>query len=162
MHATVIPLWIYPIPSDLGSQAELGQTSTTLRNHAGTPGAVVFCFLLLLSFARAFESDLGFKPATQKKSRNKFLFTHFVHTLCSQRRLLVSFMYLAVNRVVHLYFSGSVAISMWPPQFGLWDVSTTEYLLFCKFWAWIWQERYYGSCRTARTAVWYTAVRMLL
>ena len=42
---------MYPIPSDLGSQAELGQTSTTLRNHAGTPGAVVF-FLIFWFRAR--------------------------------------------------------------------------------------------------------------
>ena len=43
LHATFIPPRKYPIPSELGSQAWLGQTSTGLRDHLGTPGDVVFC-----------------------------------------------------------------------------------------------------------------------
>lgn len=42
-HATVKPPRKYPIPSELGSQTWLGQTSTELRDHLGTLGAVVYC-----------------------------------------------------------------------------------------------------------------------
>ena len=42
-HATVKPLRKHPIPSELGSETWLGPTSTELRDHLGTPGAVVFC-----------------------------------------------------------------------------------------------------------------------
>lgn len=46
VHATVIPLRTHPIPSELGSETWLGPTSTGLRDHLGTPGAVVSCHIL--------------------------------------------------------------------------------------------------------------------
>lgn len=43
-YATVIPPRKDPIPSELGSQTWLGQTSSGLRDHLRISGAVVFCF----------------------------------------------------------------------------------------------------------------------
>ena len=44
-YHTVIPLWIYRIPSELRSQAGLGLPSTVVGDHTGIAGAV--CFFLL-------------------------------------------------------------------------------------------------------------------
>ena len=41
-HHTVIPLWIYRIPSELRSQAGLGLPSTVVGDHTGIVGAVCF------------------------------------------------------------------------------------------------------------------------
>ena len=49
-HHTVIPLWIYRIPSELRSQAGLGLPSTVVGDHTGIVGAVCFLFYLLLRF----------------------------------------------------------------------------------------------------------------
>ena len=43
-HHTVIPPWIYQIPSELWSQAGLGLPSTVVGDHTGIVGAV--CFFL--------------------------------------------------------------------------------------------------------------------
>ncbi len=43
LHAAVIPLRKYPIPSELGSQTWLGSISTGMRDLLGTPSAAVFC-----------------------------------------------------------------------------------------------------------------------
>ena len=45
LHHTVIPPWIYRIPSELRSQAGLGLPSTVVGDHTGIVSAV--CFLLL-------------------------------------------------------------------------------------------------------------------
>ena len=41
-HHTVIPSWIYRIPSELRSQAGLGLPSTVVGDHTGIVGAVCF------------------------------------------------------------------------------------------------------------------------
>ena len=41
-HHTVIPLWIYRIPSELRSQAGLGSPSTVVGDHTGIVSAVCF------------------------------------------------------------------------------------------------------------------------
>ena len=41
-YHTVIPLWIYRIPSELRSQAGLGLPSTVVGDHTGIVGAVCF------------------------------------------------------------------------------------------------------------------------
>ena len=46
-HHTVIPLWIYRIPSELRSQAGLGLPSTVVGDHTGIVGAVCFLFYKL-------------------------------------------------------------------------------------------------------------------
>ena len=43
LHHTVIPPWIYRIPSELRSQAGLGLPSTVVGDHTGIVSAV--CFL---------------------------------------------------------------------------------------------------------------------
>ena len=40
LHHTVIPPWIYRIPSELRSQAGLGLPSTVVGDHTGIAGAV--------------------------------------------------------------------------------------------------------------------------
>ena len=47
-YHTVIPLWIYRIPSELRSQAGLGLPSTVVGDHTGIAGAV--CFFVLPGF----------------------------------------------------------------------------------------------------------------
>ena len=42
LYHTVIPLWIYRIPSELRSQAGLGLPSTVVGDHTGIVGAVCF------------------------------------------------------------------------------------------------------------------------
>lgn len=45
LHHTVIPPWIYRIPSELRSQAGLGLPSTVVGDHTGIVSAVCFfCF----------------------------------------------------------------------------------------------------------------------
>ena len=45
LHHTVIPPWIYRIPSELRSQAGLGLPSTVVGDHTGIVSAVC-CFVL--------------------------------------------------------------------------------------------------------------------
>ena len=47
LHHTVIPPWIYRIPSELRSQAGLGLPSTVVGDHTGIVSAVCFFFLAL-------------------------------------------------------------------------------------------------------------------
>ena len=47
LHHTVIPPWIYRIPSELRSQAGLGLPSTVVGDHTGIVSAV--CFFSRLS-----------------------------------------------------------------------------------------------------------------
>ena len=49
-HHTVIPPWIYQIPSELWSQAGLGLPSTVVGDHTGIVGAV--CFFLWSFFLK--------------------------------------------------------------------------------------------------------------
>ena len=42
LHHTVIPPWIYRIPSELRSQAGLGSPSTVVGDHTGIVSAVCF------------------------------------------------------------------------------------------------------------------------
>ena len=49
LHHTVIPLWIYRIPSELRSQAGLGLPSTVVGDHTGIVGAVCSFFFTLFS-----------------------------------------------------------------------------------------------------------------
>ena len=44
LHHTVIPPWIYRIPSELRSQAGLGLPSTVVGDHTGIVSAVCFLF----------------------------------------------------------------------------------------------------------------------
>ena len=44
LHHTVIPPWIYRIPSELRSQAELGLPSTVVGDYTGIVSAVCFYF----------------------------------------------------------------------------------------------------------------------
>ena len=52
-HHSIIPLWIYRIPSELRSQARLGPISTAVGDHAGILGvecffcsfAIFFCWI---------------------------------------------------------------------------------------------------------------------
>ena len=44
-HHTVIPPWIYRIPSELRSQAGLGLPSTVVGDHTGIVSAVCYIFL---------------------------------------------------------------------------------------------------------------------
>ena len=46
LHHTVIPPWIYRIPSELRSQAGLGLPSTVVGDHTGIVSAVCFYFLV--------------------------------------------------------------------------------------------------------------------
>lgn len=48
LSSTAIGLRKYRIPSDLRSQAEYRLVSTTVGDHVGILGAVVFAFLFLL------------------------------------------------------------------------------------------------------------------
>ena len=43
-HHSIIPLWIYRIPSELRSQARLGPISTAVGDHAGILGVECFFF----------------------------------------------------------------------------------------------------------------------
>ena len=45
LHHTVIPPWIYRIPSELRSQAGLGLPSTVVGDHTGIVSAVCFFYL---------------------------------------------------------------------------------------------------------------------
>ena len=47
-HHTVIPSWIYRIPSELRSQARMGLPSTVVGDNTGIVGAV--CFLFFVQF----------------------------------------------------------------------------------------------------------------
>ena len=49
LYHTVIPLWIYRIPSELRSQAGLGLPSTVVGDHTGIVGAVCFCQFKVVS-----------------------------------------------------------------------------------------------------------------
>ena len=51
-HHSIIPWWIYRIPSELRSQAPLGLISTAVGDHAGILG--VECFFSLLYVWRLF------------------------------------------------------------------------------------------------------------
>ena len=42
---SVISLIIYPIPSDLGSQDESSQASSTVGDHVRSPGTERFCIV---------------------------------------------------------------------------------------------------------------------
>ena len=53
-HHTVIPLWIYRIPSELRSQAGLGLPSTVVGDHTGIVGAV--CFFIIETIICDFET----------------------------------------------------------------------------------------------------------
>ena len=50
LHHTVIPPWIYRIPSELRSQAGLGLPSTVVGDHTGIVSAV--CFLVCIGRVR--------------------------------------------------------------------------------------------------------------
>ena len=43
-HHTIIPSWIYRIPSELRSQARMGLPSTVVGDHTGIVGVVCFFF----------------------------------------------------------------------------------------------------------------------
>ena len=62
-YHTVIPLWIYRIPSELRSQAGLGLPSTVVGDHTGIVGAVCFlCLFVLVCFAVKNKSgESGFR-----------------------------------------------------------------------------------------------------
>ena len=45
-HGSFIPSRTYPIPLDLGSQAGLGENSTAVGDHVGSPRDELFCLLL--------------------------------------------------------------------------------------------------------------------
>ena len=53
-HHSIIPLWIYRIPSELRSQARLGPISTAVGDHAGILG--VECFFFFGPFLTMFWS----------------------------------------------------------------------------------------------------------
>ena len=46
IHHTIIPSWIYQIPSELWSQARMGLHSTVMGDHTGIVGVVCFFFYL--------------------------------------------------------------------------------------------------------------------
>ena len=43
IHHTITPFWIYRIPSELRSQAEMGLPSTVVGDHTGIVSVVCFC-----------------------------------------------------------------------------------------------------------------------
>ena len=47
LHHTVIPPWIYRIPSELRSQAGLGLPSTVVGDHTGIVSAVCYNFFII-------------------------------------------------------------------------------------------------------------------
>ena len=48
LHHTVIPPWIYRIPSELRSQAGLGLPSTVVGDHTGIVSAVCYNFFTII------------------------------------------------------------------------------------------------------------------
>ena len=48
LYHTVIPLWIYRIPSELRSQAGLGLPSTVVGDHTGIVSAVCYNFFIII------------------------------------------------------------------------------------------------------------------
>ena len=50
MSGTTIPWWQYRFPSAQRSQASSGPVSTTVGDHVGIPGVVLFCFQISFSF----------------------------------------------------------------------------------------------------------------
>ena len=60
LYHTVIPPWIYRIPSELRSQAGLGLPSTVVGDHTGIVGAVCFLYSVKICLHN-FTSCLFFK-----------------------------------------------------------------------------------------------------
>ena len=56
LYHTVIPPWIYRIPSELRSQAGLGLPSTVVGDHTGIVSAVCFFVLHRLSSKERFAT----------------------------------------------------------------------------------------------------------
>ena len=69
-HHSIIPWWIYRIPSELRSQAPLGLISTAVGDHAGILG--VECFFSLLYVWRLFVCFFFLQMAIFFSSRNAF------------------------------------------------------------------------------------------
>ena len=60
LHHTVIPPWIYRIPSELRSQAGLGLPSTVVGDHTGIVSAVCSFFYFLQKQNNKSEFDFWY------------------------------------------------------------------------------------------------------
>ena len=65
-HHSIIPRWIYRIPSELRSQASLGPISTAVGDHAGILG--VECFF----GPKDFEAEKNFGAEKSEKFFEQF------------------------------------------------------------------------------------------
>ena len=71
LHHTVIPPWIYRIPSELRSQAGLGLPSTVVGDHTGIVSAVCFFILFWLGVLYRVEfAKVFFVIVAKSRSRS--------------------------------------------------------------------------------------------
>ena len=88
-HHSIIPLWIYRIPSELRSQARLGPISTAVGDHAGILG--VECFFSVNFFTFFFVVKF-------------FCFTHFFFSQNLRLCGLFCFEFSPTNSAFHWFF----------------------------------------------------------
>ena len=91
-HHSIIPLWIYRIPSELRSQAPLGPISTAVGDHAGILGVECFFLAQICGGSSVFLIYFShfFFVLIQDSAELFFLaFTHFLVDLQDSRYFIV-------------------------------------------------------------------------